>query len=247
MVSDPDGIPGPPAGFPNCERCPYLVNGPVRVCVTCAGHTISALAQPHCPICSQAVAPGEVCRNALCRRQARHITRINAISVYSGELANSIKRLKYQGRYGWAVIFGRLVAGWLADNRSALDYDLIVSNPTFRYPSEPPGLGQHTEMVLRSASYEDMRNVWPFEPELLSLAFPVQRSATATAADKQSRAELRYQALRVRDTGRLSEARVLVYDDVCTTGQQLDAVARFLRNHGARSVEGLVLARAPWR
>ena len=40
---------------------------------------------------------------------------------------------------------------------------------------------------------------------------------------------------------------VLIYD-VCTTGTQLDAVAGvLLDNGGAARVEGIVLARAPWR
>lgn len=50
-------------------------------------------------------------------------------------------------------------------------------------------------------------------------------------------------SLRVDVTGK----RVIVYDDVLTTGCQLDTIARFLKAHGAASVRGLVLARAPWR
>ncbi len=41
---------------------------------------------------------------------------------------------------------------------------------------------------------------------------------------------------------------VLIYDDVCTTGIQLDAVAGCLLDQGgAARVEGIVLARALWR
>jgi predicted amidophosphoribosyltransferase len=41
---------------------------------------------------------------------------------------------------------------------------------------------------------------------------------------------------------------VLVIEDVCTTGTQLDAVAGVLLDQGrAARVEGVVLARAPWR
>ena len=41
---------------------------------------------------------------------------------------------------------------------------------------------------------------------------------------------------------------VLVYDDVCTTGTQLDAVAGCLLDQGqAARVEAVVLARALWR
>jgi predicted amidophosphoribosyltransferase len=41
---------------------------------------------------------------------------------------------------------------------------------------------------------------------------------------------------------------ILVSDDICTTGGQLDAVAGCLLDQGqAERVEAVVLARAPWR
>jgi predicted amidophosphoribosyltransferase len=41
---------------------------------------------------------------------------------------------------------------------------------------------------------------------------------------------------------------VQLIDDVCTTGSQLDAVVGCLLEQGeAARVEGVVLARAPWR
>jgi len=41
---------------------------------------------------------------------------------------------------------------------------------------------------------------------------------------------------------------VLLIDDICTTGTQLNAVAECLLDQGgAARVEGVVLARAPWR
>jgi len=41
---------------------------------------------------------------------------------------------------------------------------------------------------------------------------------------------------------------VLLIDDICTTGTQLNAVAECLLDEGrAARIEGIVLARAPWR
>ena len=54
--------------------------------------------------------------------------------------------------------------------------------------------------------------------------------------------------LAVPEPGRTAGKFVLVYDDVCTTGTQLDAVAGCLFDQGgAARVEGVVLARASWR
>ncbi|WUS53064.1 phosphoribosyltransferase family protein [Streptomyces mirabilis] len=46
---------------------------------------------------------------------------------------------------------------------------------------------------------------------------------------------------------RVQDRTVLLFDDLFTTGQQMQAVACLLREAGATEVRGLVLARAPWR
>ena len=50
----------------------------------------------------------------------------------------------------------------------------------------------------------------------------------------------------LRHPDRIDGSRVIVYGDICTTGLQLNEVARRLREWGAVSVHGVVLARQPW-
>jgi predicted amidophosphoribosyltransferase len=54
--------------------------------------------------------------------------------------------------------------------------------------------------------------------------------------------------LAIPDPARTEGRDVLVFDDVCTTGYQLNAVADCLLDQGqATRVRAVVLARAPWR
>jgi len=70
----------------------------------------------------------------------------------------------------------------------------------------------------------------------------------ATAKAKRAAADELRSALAIPDPARTAGRRVLVYDDVCTTASQLNAVADcLLAEGGAARVEALVLARAPWR
>ncbi len=92
---------------------------------------------------------------------------------------------------------------------------------------------------------------WPFDagsPAAIVKTGPTLRSADAQAWSKRvSGNELRG-ALRIPDRARTAGKFVLVYDDICTTGTQLDAVAGCLVDQGgAARVEGIVLARALWR
>jgi predicted amidophosphoribosyltransferase len=201
-----------------------------------------------CPICSQ-ILDGGRCPNWLCSDPQRRIARIRAIAYLSGDLRSKILDYKYGGRTGWAPIFGRLLVGWLEQNAVVSPPDLIVANPTYVAPDGPAFA--HTEAVLAAAEREDSLGRWPFDvgsPRIIVKTGPTTKSAASTAPAKRAAARELRRALQVTDPARTVGKRILLYDDVCTTGSQLAAVAAVLIDQGsAASVEGIVLARAPWR
>ena len=240
---------GPPPGFPRCARCPYVRTGPARICVACASRTFEDIAAEACPICSQELEPDGTCPNWLCANPRRRIGRIHAIAYQSGPLRRVINHYKYGGAQAWALIFGRLVLGWLERHATPGPPDLIVANPAYTGPGGRDFA--HAETVLRVAANEDTLRRWPFDvadPPAVIKTRATARSAAATArAKREAAGELR-SALSVTDPARMAGRRILVYDDICTTASQLDAVADCLLTDGhAATVEGLVLARAPWR
>lgn len=237
---------GRPLGFPRCPTCPYLYSGPPRVCLACSRESFENVTGRACPVCSQIVVGSGSCPNRLCGDPARRITRIRAIAYLSGELRSTIHRYKYQGKHGWSMIFGRLLVAWLDQNGRDRPPDLIIANPTFRGAA----FG-HTELVLEAAATEDLLGEWPFDVEgtqaLVKLR-PTSRSAGSSAAAKRAAASELRGALHISDPTRTQGRRILVYDDVCTTGSQLDTIAGYLIDEGgAADVEAVVLARAPWR
>jgi len=240
---------GPPPGFPHCGRCPYRPAGPAAVCVACARRTFDQIGADACPVCSQRLNSDGRCPNGLCADPRRRISRIHAIGYETGALRQIIIDYKYEGSVSWAGVFGRLVLGWLELHARDQRPDLIVANPTFTGPGGRPFA--HTEAVLWKAAAEDTLARWEFDlmrpPAIVKLR-PTSSSADTTAQEKQAAAlELR-DALRIPDVTRIVGRRVLVYDDVCTTGHQLDEIAARLLDEGrAAAVEGLVLARAPWK
>ncbi|PRH80741.1 hypothetical protein C6N75_02250 [Streptomyces solincola] len=61
----------------------------------------------------------------------RGFSRVDAVAMYSGALRDKIHKLKYEGRAGWAMIFGRLLVGWMDSHPEAMrGVDYIVGNPT---------------------------------------------------------------------------------------------------------------------
>lgn len=237
-----------PNRFPACRGCPLRITGASSICYPCASAQLSVPTRA-CPVCSQALDGHARCRNKLCNDPSRSIDRIAAVAIKDGPIEETILRLKH-GRSGWARIFGRIIAGHLDATRHADDVDLIIANPTYLGPGTTSTIA-HTELVIDAAADEDVLGTWPWDtatPRALIKTGPSPRSAGGTYDAKRAAADALASRLTIPKPARTAGARIIVYDDICTTGLQLDRVARVLRHQGgAASVEGLVLARAAWQ
>lgn len=236
----------PTAGFPNCPGCAYFRNGPTSVCAACAGGELAPPGPATCVVCAQRLDPAGSCPNELCRSPRRRIDRIHAIGYQTGSMRRAIYDYKFRGTRDLAGVFARILLSWLAEHCAIQPPGLIVVNPSYVGPG-----GQrfaHTEAVLAAAAQADQDDRWPFEPTAIIKTGSTLRSADAQAWSKRASGNELRDLLSVPDPARTSGRFVLVYDDICTTGSQLDAVAGCLLDQGgAARVEGVVLARALWR
>lgn len=237
------------AEFPYCHDCGNFRDGPARTCLMCASRQLTRPAEDSCDVCSQHLDAAGACPNELCRSPSRRIGRIYAIGYQSGAMRRVINSYKYRGTRSWSVVLGRLLLAWLDENMTADLPDLIVTNPG--YAGTDRDEFAHAEAVLAAAARADAGNRWPFDtgsPAAIVKTRRTLKSADAQAWSKRATGNELRSALRVPDPARTAGRFVLIFDDVCTTGTQLDAVAGCLLDEGGASrVEGIVLARAPWR
>ncbi|MDX6742650.1 ComF family protein [Actinocorallia sp. A-T 12471] len=200
-------------------------------------------------ICARALTEEGSCTAETCatdRRKAAALSSAAAIGSYTGLLAEAIRAFKYPGhpgRGGFAEIFGRVIVGWLWEHADvADDLDLIVVNPT-----EPNRAVPHTELLLSAIKRADPEGVFPVDdPEspVLRKTRPTIRSHGRSRVGRREAAEAHCEALEV-DVNAILYKRLLIVDDVLTTGSQLREVSRLLVRRGAERVRGLVLARTP--
>jgi predicted amidophosphoribosyltransferase len=167
--------------------------------------------------------------------------------MYSGALRDKIHRLKYDGKHGWALIFGRLIVGWMDSHREQMrSVDYVIGNPTHR--GRLPL--QHMEAIMEAAYTEDVTHTFPLSrpgAHLLIKEDETPRSAMRSLDDKRAAAAAHAAALRwTADSAAIKGATIVLVDDVFTSGSQLQHVALRLRASGAADVRGLVLARVPW-
>jgi predicted amidophosphoribosyltransferase len=201
-----------------------------------------------CDVCDQALrAPGAPCGNTVCNWPNRQFEWNAAVAMRSGELKAAINSYKYGGRRNWSLIFGRVLAGFLHDQRPLFaGFDLVIPSPTYVGPDGRDF--DHTALVLAEAARLDQTRL-PFalDPPVLVKTGPTMPLVGLSWSERRDVCQYELpKVLHVPDPRRVQGKAFLVYDDVFTDGLNLNAVAKKLRQAGASRVCGVTLARQPW-
>jgi ComF family protein len=189
-------------------------------------------------ICQRCGAPASSTRSTTCtycQKQPLHaIDGIRAVSIFEDSpIRPAIHVLKYQNHQAVAAI----LAGLLADayRRYALAVDLIVPVPLHAARLKERGYnqsellaGQLSQLVQLPVDAAALQRIKRTEAQVGLGANERQKNVAGAFAAKKS----------------IVDQKILLIDDVCTTGSTLDACATALKAAGAASVWGLTLARA---
>ena len=222
--------------LPICEEClgafPAL---PLRVCPICGSPALAATTLE--PRSSESESPpGSERRTCLdCAERTYRFDCARSYAAYRGTLARAVVLLKFERIDPLAAYFGERLAS-LAQ-RTDLAADIIVPVPLHRVRERERGFNQ-AELIAREVA---KRLELPFEPVLLM--------RTKARPDKHilsndERWRIVRGAFATRPGSQVDNKRVLLVDDVMTTGATLDACAGALLEAGAKSVIGLTVARA---
>lgn len=244
----------PPAGFGNCPACAFFASGPPAICQACAAATLQPAEPFYCTVCGQRAATATShCSNPMCTDPSRQFDFNSAIAMKTGPLDRAIKNHKYEKKWGWGVIFARVLLGHLASHPRDADTHLIIPMPAEPLPhgeTSRAGIDHAGWIVESAAAQDDRRPPYPFrvDPPVAIKTRPTQRMvSTGSVGERRAVAQDIYAAVHVIDPTAVHGRIVTVVDDVFTTGHTLNAVARRLREAGAVSVRGLTMARQPWQ
>jgi len=153
---------------------------------------------------------------------------------FEGLMRRAIHELKYKNLKVLDLPLARLLAKYLEDK--PLPRDVLVPVPLHPRRLRERGYNQSSLLAQKLGKLADLPVV---EGLLLRLRDTPAQARIATAGVRRRNVA---EAFTCRD-GQLQGEKVLLIDDVCTTGATLDACAVALKKAGASSVWGLTLAR----
>lgn len=231
---------------PRCAACGRLQPPEAvrRVCAECI-RRIERLPEPLCLVCGIPLpgtgrSPDEWCES--CRKTPPHFGRARAIARYyngAEDASQVVPSIIRRHKYGLDQSLARALADCLGDAMPLAenDYDVIIPVPLHLSRLRWRGFNQ---AALLGAAIST-RLARPLDVTTL-----VRTRATApqTAQDHRQRQLNVRRAFAVRRPQRVANRRVLLVDDVMTTGATADECARTLIAAGARRVDVLTLARA---
>ncbi len=222
---------------PRCEACGRL--GPEPVCHRCSA-AVERIEEPLCEVCGEPFDPlAKGARRCVdCRRRRRAFSVARSAAYYSGPLADAIRRFKYDCQMVLWRPLGALMVDSLRGGAGAIEpdtVDVVCPVPLHASRLNERGFNQSEllgEVVAEAICRPQKALLERTRPTLPQVDLPAESRAT-----------------NVRDAfaPRLQEVtagqRVLLIDDLFTTGSTMSECARALRRVGAADVRVLTLAR----
>ena len=162
---------------------------------------------------------------------------IRSVFLFEGGVRQAIHRLKYDDRHSLVVTLVRLMADfWRANPMPA---DLLIPVPLHPVRQRERGynqsdllaqaLGDMISLPVVTTGFRRVRNTRP--------------QVDLDSADRRENVQGAF-AFQPRGGVAVCGQRIVVIDDVCTTGSTLEACSTALRSAGASTVWGFTLARA---
>jgi ComF family protein len=229
-----------PAGCRICDGL-LVLGSRVPICEECKG-SFASLPEKRCAVCGQGLAgltadEGQEMVCPLCKERTYGFDRARSYALYEGALIKAILLLKFEQIAPLGQWFARRLEELVKQEPQLLEADLVVPVPLHRQREKERGYNQAALIAMPLAK----RLGLPYEAVLLVRTRP---RPDKHILSEEERWESVRGAFATRPGSQVDKRRVLLVDDVLTTGATLDACARALREAGAKSVIGLTVARA---
>ena len=206
-------------------------------------YLMELLFPPKCVLCRKLLKNGEIdlCRD--CRTETSsytndktHIQFLDsfvAVWYYEKNVRNSLLRYKFYGARSYAASYGRLLAMRLQEEN--VSFDVLTWVPVSRLRKFRRGYDQ-VELLAKAVGRE--LGITP-EPLLHKIRHNRPQSGLKDASRRKANV---LGAYRMKKDAQISGKRILLLDDILTTGATAGECARVLKTAGAKEVHCAAMA-----
>ena len=223
---------------PLCHIChSHIPNaGELHICPTCR-ELLPLVSSPLCPACGiPFIGAGGDHRCGACLTHPPHFDAARAHFLYEGPIRDLIHTFKYNQlthlRYPLALMTLEGIGEFLTDQTP----HLIIPVPLHRLRLRQRGFNQ----ALLIGSILSSRLSIPMLPDTLIRNRPTEPQIMLPAAERRTNVK---GAFTVRDNDAVAGKRILLLDDVMTTGSTMNECTKELKKAGATAVIAATIAR----
>ncbi len=207
----------------------------------------------HSPICSQC---GRMFKSRTgidhqcedCIKKKKYTYRIRSAGIYAGALMFVVHALKYHGKLQLTRPLGKLLFYAYVQYYDINTADLIIPIPLHISRLKQRGFNQAGMLLkkwpyfmyeLNKAGYEICSKIYIDDQNLIRN----RKTVSQTGLGREKRKQNVKNAFTVTNPSKILKKRILLVDDVFTTGATAEECAKTLIKNGAETVSVLTLAR----
>ncbi|QMU55773.1 MAG: hypothetical protein GKS04_01010 [Candidatus Mycalebacterium zealandia] len=222
---------------PHAENSPDLS---VSLCQACAEGFIPLSPPDICPLCGNPLVENH--SNSPCGScfvSQKHFSIARSIVLFSGPAARVAKIFKYDGRFSLGTFFSSLVVDFFPSDMG--DFEVVIPVPLHLNRIREREFNQSAVISSKVASRLGKKHA----PSALKRVINTTPQVSFSKS-RDRKANMRG-AFAITDEGKkaVKNKKVLLFDDIFTTGSTLDECSATLLSGGAAEVKALTVFRTP--
>lgn len=215
-----------------CPVCHGVVRGKGKVCTPCKKR-LMYIKEPKCKRCGKEIEKEEQEYCTDCQRFSHSFDRGASVFAYDPVMRRSISMFKYHNRREYAQFYAEEMYKNCQRFIKMCDPQVILPVPVHRRKKRQRGFNQ-AELVAKELG---KRTGVPVDTKYL---MRTEKTTPQKELTRQQRKVNLRKAFAVRESGKYYE-RVLLVDDIYTTGATIDAISEILREKQTKIIYFLTI------
>lgn len=221
-------------------------NGEIKICEKCI-NKITFITIEYCKKCGRELSQkfyqsnytdsnSEVCEN--CKGRNFYFTKNIACFTYKEEIRTSLFKIKYRGSPDYCKTYGILMYERLKQSLSYDNFDIIIAVPLHKKKYRDRGFNQ---AFLLAKKISELCNI----PIIDNCLVRIRNTSAQKDLSPEQRIINIQGSMAIKDISKIIYKKILLVDDIYTTGITLNECSKVLIENGAAEVTCITMSAVP--